>query len=200
MVAAAYAKQEPDRKKKNNDRKTRGVEGRVRGKSLEVNGYWKKFCGQPLQADTLNTERRGRSLSWPIRRNASWLALRGWIESAIGNGKEEAVVLWPGICSTIASFRYHFILGVSRFLTVCETSSSLPPSTPCSSLPLFPSASVSEVAARCSAFYFSSSLSFPNVRFLLPRWASFREFTLLPRINFQCEVEFHEMWQVFAIY
>lgn len=32
------------------------------------------------------------------------------------------VVLWPGICSTIVSFRYHFILGVSRFLTVCETS------------------------------------------------------------------------------
>lgn len=50
--------------------------------------------------------------------------------AAIGNGKEEAVVLWPGICSTIVSFRYHFILGVSRFLTVCETSSSLPPSTP----------------------------------------------------------------------
>lgn len=44
--------------------------------------------------------------------------------AAIGDGKEEAVVLWPGICSTIVSFRYHFILGVSRFLTVCETSQS----------------------------------------------------------------------------
>lgn len=38
--------------------------------------------------------------------------------------KRKPVVLWPGICSTIVSFRYHFILGVSRFLTVCETTSA----------------------------------------------------------------------------
>lgn len=82
-VAAAYAKQEPDRKKKNTAEKQE-VGGGAGGGGWEAksrgNGYWKKFCGQPLQADTLNTERRGRSLSWPIRRNASWLALRGWIE------------------------------------------------------------------------------------------------------------------------
>lgn len=40
-------------------------------------------------------------------------------------GKEEAVVLWPRICSTIASFRYYFILGTSCFLTVCETTKAL---------------------------------------------------------------------------
>jgi len=84
-VAAAYAKQEPDKKKKNitTGKQERGREGgRREGERPKSrgNGYWKKFCGQPLQADTLNTERRGRSLSWPIRRNASWLALRGWIE------------------------------------------------------------------------------------------------------------------------
>lgn len=85
-VAAAYAKQEPDRKRKNTatgkQEKRRGGEGGREGERPKSrgNGYWKKFCGQPLQADTLNTERRGRSLSWPIRRNASWLALRGWIE------------------------------------------------------------------------------------------------------------------------
>lgn len=84
--------------------------------------------------------------------------------AAIGDGKEEAVVLWPGICSTIVSFRYHFILGVSRFLTVCETSQ------PCLSLSLsiffaispltpLPSASVSEMPL-CNAFYSSSSFLF----------------------------------------
>lgn len=83
--------------------------------------------------------------------------------AAIGDGKEEAVVLWPGICSTIVSFRYHFILGVSRFLTVCETSSLPLASPPSLSLPLslfpslLPSTAISEVP-RCSAFYSSSSL------------------------------------------
>lgn len=62
--------------------------------------------------------------------------------AAIGDGKEEAVVLWPGICSTIVSFRYHFILGVSRFLTVCETSPlylfpPAPPPPPSSLQPRF---------------------------------------------------------------
>lgn len=159
----------------------------MRGKSLEVNGYWKKFCGQPLQADTLNTERRGRSLSWPIRRNASWLALLGVDRAAIGNGKEEAVVLWPGICSTIVSFRYHFILGVSRFLTVCETSSSLPPSTPF--VPSSLSISLGFGSYRAVAHsIFLLPFSFPTFA------SSFRNelpSTLLFRINFRCEIEFH---------
>lgn len=54
------------------------------------------------------------------------MAFSAGVDRAIGGGKEEAVVLWPGICSTIVSFRYHFILGVSRFLTVCETTTSSP--------------------------------------------------------------------------
>jgi len=96
--------------------------------------------------------------------------------AAIGDGKEEAVVLWPGICSTIVSFRYHFILGVSRFLTVCETSPLPLP------VPLFSSPTISldfGSAAQCSAFYSPLSFSFPNIRFLsrpnLSRRTSLRE-------------------------
>lgn len=88
-VAAAYAKQEPDREKREIQRQENkngtadrdgGGPGGSEKQSLEVMGIGRNSVGNPCKADTLNTERRGRSLSWPIRRNASWLALRGWIE------------------------------------------------------------------------------------------------------------------------
>lgn len=108
--------------------------------------------------------------------------------AAIGDGKEEAVVLWPGICSTIVSFRYHFILGVSRFLTVCETSPLPLASSP--SLPLFPSAATSEVP-HCSAFYSSSSSSssfWPLPPFRVSCGALLDNSVLSLRIDFRCKV------------
>lgn len=121
--------------------------------------------------------------------------------AAIGNGKEEAVVLWPGICSTIVSFRYHFILGVSRFLTVCETSSSLPPSTPFVPSSLSISLGFGSCRAVAHSIFFSS-LSFLNVRFLLPRRASFSKSTLLfsRESIFDAKLNFEMIARFFAIY
>lgn len=63
----------------------------------------------------------------PLReRLVGLLSRRGWLRYGGLQGASSCLlVLWPGICSTIVSFRYHFILGVSRFLTVCETDSIL---------------------------------------------------------------------------
>lgn len=101
--------------------------------------------------------------------------------AAIGDGKEEAVVLWPGICSTIVSFRYHFILGVSRFLTVCETSrpSLLLSLSPSPSLTLLPSASVSEMPL-CNAFYSPFSFLFPTFASFFRGASFFQSASLAP--------------------
>lgn len=53
-VAAAYAKQEPDRKRKNTmtgkqERKGEGEEERVRGQSLEVMGIGRNSVGNPCR-------------------------------------------------------------------------------------------------------------------------------------------------------
>ena len=106
------------------------------------------------------------------------MACSAGVDRAIGGGKEEAVVLWPGICSTIVSFRYHFILGVSCFLTVCETSpafsSFVPFSLGCSRkrrarrtcLPIRLS------ALRLSSFRSSSSLGVLDSEFLASLFVS----------------------------
>lgn len=92
-VAAAHMrnkrKREPDKERRKIQRQENGKEGEggdgregVRGEVLRGNGYWKKFL-RATPAAARHTKHRtagARSLSWPIRRNASWLALRGWME------------------------------------------------------------------------------------------------------------------------